>query len=339
MLRVGLVGAGWVAGEHFQAYLNNPETKIAAIAVRRPETAQEHMDTFGFSAEVFTDYQKMLDECGLDVVSICTPPNVHAEQTIQAAEAGCHMVIEKAVALNMDEMNQMRKAVNDAGVKTIVSFVLRWNSLFETIRSLLAAQAIGRVFYSEVDYYHGIGPWYGQYSWNIKKEIGGSSFLSAGCHAVDALRWFTGSEATEVTAYSTHSNNPDFGMEYDPTLVALIKLADGSIGKVASSLECVQPYHFPIRLCGDGGSILNNKFFSKSLMPGQTDMAEIPSILPDSGDVSHHPFQGQIDHFVECILTDTESHCNLEDAAKTHEICFAAETSAQEGQPVPLPLS
>jgi predicted dehydrogenase len=68
-------------------------------------------------------------------------------------------------------------------------------------------------------------------------------------------------------------------------------------------------------------------------------MAEIPSILPDSGDVSHHPFQGQIDHFVECILTDTESHCNLEDAAKTHEICFAAETSAQEGQPVPLPLS
>ena len=55
----------------------------------------------------------------------------------------------------------------------------------------------------EVDYFHGIGPWYKQYEWNIKKEVGASSLLSAGCHALDALRWFMGGEVEEVMQYAT----------------------------------------------------------------------------------------------------------------------------------------
>ena len=60
--------------------------------------------------------------------------------------------------------------------------------------------------------------------------------------------------------------------------------------------------------------------------------------MPDSSDVAHHPFQAEIDHFVECIDQGRPSHCNLEDAIKTHEIAFAAKTSAQTNQPVRLPL-
>jgi len=73
-------------------------------------------------------------------------------------------------------------------------------------------------------------------------------------------------------------------------------------------------------------------------MRGQTDMAIIPTILPDSGDVTHHPFQGEIDHFVDCILNDVESHVNLADAAKTHQVCFALdESAAKDGEKVRLP--
>jgi predicted dehydrogenase len=71
---------------------------------------------------------------------------------------------------------------------------------------------------------------------------------------------------------------------------------------------------------------------------GQRGWATIPTILPDSGDVSHHPFKDQANHFVDCILNGRESLCNLEDAALTHEICFASEISAREGRPVTLPL-
>ncbi len=341
MYRVGVIGAGWVAAEHFRAYQNNPETEIVAAMARRPETVDAHMAELGFSCKVFTDVAEMFDTAELDIVSVCTPPSVHPENTIAAAEAGCNIVIEKPVALTLEAMRDMQAAVDKAGVKTITGFVLRWNPLFETIRALISKNAIGDVFYGEVDYQHGIGPWYGQYAWNRLKAEGGSSLLSAGIHAVDALRWFTGKEPVEVSAYSTNSLNEDYypgGYEYDPTIVAIMKFADGSIGKVGCSIECLHPYKFPITLMGTGGSIRDNRLFSKELMPGQTEMATIPTILPDSGDVTHHPFQGQIDHFVECIEADAESHCNLADAAKTHEICFAAETSAEEGRPVALPL-
>ena len=340
-MRVGVIGAGWVAGEHFRAYLNNPDTDVVAAMARRPETVEQHMEALGFSCEVFTDVAKMLETCELDIVSVCTPPSVHPENTIAAAEAGCHIVIEKPVALTPAAMRQMADAVHTAGVRTVVSFVLRWNPLFETIKVLLAKRAIGDIFYGEVDYQHGIGPWYGQYAWNRLKAEGGSSLLSAGVHAVDALRWFVGQRAVEVSAYSTNSNNTKYypgGYEYDPTIVAIMKFADGSIGKVGSTIESMHPYKFPITLMGTEGSIRNNELYSKELLPGQTDMATIPTILPDSGDVTHHPFQGEIDHFVECIKSGVESHCNLDDAVKTHEICFAAQISADQGRPVSLPL-
>ena len=60
--------------------------------------------------------------------------------------------------------------------------------------------------------------------------------------------------------------------------------------------------------------------------------------MPDTADVTHHPFQGEIDHFVDCILNGVESHCNLEDAIRTHEIAFAALRCYETGKPVKLPL-
>lgn len=224
-----------------------------------------------------------------------------------------------------------------AKVKTVVSFVLRWNPLFQTIKAMLADCMIGELFYAEVDYMHGIGPWYKQYEWNIKKSIGGSSLLTAGCHAVDGLRWFVQQEAVEVSAYSNFSKKNPLGYEYEPNSVTIVKFADGTIGKVASSVECVMPYSFNIELLGDQGTIRNNQIYTRK-WPGQTGWATIPTILPDSGDVTHHPFVGEVNHLVECILTDKESHVNVADAVKTHEICLATELSAAEGRPVKLPL-
>jgi len=338
MLRVGIVGTGWVAGEHIRAYQENPATQVVAVTSRTKAGAEAKLDEVGLKdCKIRTDYREMLDKDRLDIVSICTPNHLHPEEAILAAEVGCHILIEKPVALDIGDLVSMRDAVRTAGVKTVVSFVLRWNPLFQIIKAQLADDAIGRIFYGEVDYYHGIGPWYKQYAWNVKKDIGGSSFLSAGCHAVDGLRWFIGQEVVEVCAYSTKSDAPNFQYEYDPTSVMILKFADGAIGKAASSIECVMPYVFNVNLLGDKGTIRNNQIYSHK-MPGQTHFATIPTILPDSGDVTHHPFQAEIDHIVACIQNDEESHVNLEDAVKTHEIIFAADRSAAEGKPVRLPL-
>jgi predicted dehydrogenase len=126
-------------------------------------------------------------------------------------------------------------------------------------------------------------------------------------------------------------------MEYDGLEVVLVKFDTGAIGKVSVNFDCVMPYTFPIQIFGDKGSVRDNRVWSHKF-PGQKDWVEIPTILPVSADVSHHPFQGQMDHFVDCILNERESHCNLEDSINTHEVVFAAQQCYETKQPVRLPL-
>jgi predicted dehydrogenase len=209
--------------------------------------------------------------------------------------------------------------------------------LFETIRALLADGVIGKLFSAEVDYLHGIGPWYAQHAWNVKKSMAGSSLLTAGCHAVDGLRWFVQKRAKEVFAYANFSPQNPLRYEYEPNSMTLVKFEDGTLGKVTCSIECVLPYVFNIVLLGDQGTIRNNQVFSRRWV-GQKGWATIPTILPDSGDVTHHPFREEVNHFVDCILNNRESHASLEDTALSHEICFASEISAREKRPVSLPL-
>ena len=98
-----------------------------------------------------------------------------------------------------------RPPFGKSGVQTCVCFECRFSQHFDLIRSCIDEGLLGEIHYAEVDYYHGIGPWYGQYGWNIKKDFGGSSLLTAGCHALDGLLYFTGSQVEEVTSYSTRS--------------------------------------------------------------------------------------------------------------------------------------
>ncbi len=279
----------------------------------------------------------MLGDDSVELVSICTPHHLHAEQGIACARAGRHILVEKPVALDLESLRALDSAVRQAGVRSVVSFVLRWNPLFDIIKAQLASRLIGNVYLAEVDYLHTIGPEYTGYPWIVQKQYGGTALLTAGCHAVDALRWFTGGEAVEVFAYANYSRTNPQKFGYEPNSVTLLKFAGGTMGKVSASVEAVGPYTFNIALFGDQGTIRNNRVFTNR-WPGQKDWATTPTILPDTAEVTHHPFAAEIDHFVDCIRSGRESHCNIADTVKTHEICLASELSAREGRPVRLPL-
>jgi predicted dehydrogenase len=247
------------------------------------------------------------------------------------------VVVEKPIALTLTELHQLRDAVEKAGVRSVVSFVLRWNPLIENIKAMLADKLIGNIGYAEVDYMHDIGPWYTGYEWIRRKRTGATVMLGGGCHAVDAMRWFLGQDAVEVFSFSAYGHGNRLNYEYETNCITAVKFAGGAIGKIGCSFEWIGPYVFNIVLSGDEGSIRNNQIITKR-WPGQNGWATIPAVMPDTAEVSHHPFQAQMDHFVECILGKRESHANVADAVKTHEICIASEISAREGRAVQLPL-
>lgn len=335
-LGVAVHGAGWVAGEHIRAFARNPHCEVRVVSSRREESARARLREAGIEADVDTDYGRVIARSDVDVVAICTPNERHPEETIAGARAGKHLLIEKPVAMTVPDMQRMQAAVNQAGVRTVVSFVLRWNPLCQTIKALVTNGTLGSIFLAETGYLHEIGPWYSGWEWARTSARGGSTMLFAGCHAVDALRWFAG-EIAEVSAYATHGHDNRY--EYAPTVAAAVRFVQGGVGLISASFEVPAPYTFPIALHGSRGAFRDGRLYAKSTFPGQTDWVTIPSIAPDSGDVAHHPFQGEIDHLVDCILSDVESHCNLADAVKTHEVCLAIDQSVASGRPVRLPLA
>jgi predicted dehydrogenase len=320
---IGIIGTGWVAGAHIETFRKIPGCEFVAVCSRDQRRAQAYIDQMNLGdAGAYDNLKDFLAHPGLDIVCIATPHPEHPAQVIAAAKAGKHILIEKPVALNARDLGKMVAAVNAAGVKTSVCFELHWNGMFRNMKAMLDQKLIGNVFYGESSYYHGIGPWYGQWKWNIKEDMAGSAELTAGCHALDGLIWLMGSRVVEVAAMSNTSPNNPLKYEYDPNGVAILRFENGAIGKVGTSVECRMPYTFPVMLQGEKGALYNDKI-SLTQWPGTRGWATVPSALPDSGDVHDHPYQGQFEHFIDSINKGKSPENDLNYAAHTHEVCFA----------------
>jgi len=338
-LKVGVVGLGWAAGAHIEGFKLAEGATVTAVCSRRDLDPAALETQFGLPLEVYHDYDAMLTEAGLDIIDICTPQHLHPQQTIAAARAGKHVLIEKPLATSFDDLKSMREAVSRAGVRSCVCFECRFSKQFQMTRAVVDEGLLGTLHYGEVDYYHGIGPWYGQFHWNVKKEFGGSSLLTAGCHALDILMWMMDAPVEEVTSYATRSSSEIFApYEYDTTSVTIVKFAGGRIGKVASCIDCLQPYYFHVHLVGSEGSLLDDRFYSHRLGGLVKDRwSKFATSLVDSGDVTHHPYQPQFQAFIDAIQRDEEMPLtDFETAFESHRVAMAADLSAAEGRPVKM---
>ena len=362
-------GAGDVSVQHARAYLNNPHAKLVAISSRKEESARRLANLIGLKdVKIYTDYAKLLDDPEVDVISICTPQQLHSNEVVRAAEAKKHMIIEKPVAIDLAGLRATRDAVSKARVKTVVGFVLRWNGIIETIKNLLSKNFFGDVYYVEADYQsHAWEPVAERWEWMRRKETGVSPLLIGGVHAIDTSRWLAemkpnkAANIVEVVSYAGGYRKgkvlPPFEydvmrytgrsgkgllvppLEYDGFEVALVKFENGAIGKISTNFDAIMPYNFMWEIFGNKGTCKNNRIWSNEFA-GQTDWVCLEGHMPDSAAVGTHPFQAEIDHMINCITDDKESHANLDDAVNTHEAALAALISRQEGnRPVHLPLA
>ncbi len=332
--KVGVIGYGWVAGAHIQAINATSQAEVAAVYSSRELDSDVVSAQHGSAIQCYQNLKEMLNDPSLDAVSVCSYPYQHREHAVAAAKAGKHLILEKPMALTWKDCVAIQDAVEKAGVLSCICFECRYSSQFLTTKAIIDEGLLGRIHYGEIDYYHGIGPWYGQYRWNTRKDAGGSSLLSAGCHALDALLLCMGTEVESVTSLATGSSNKDFkAYEYETTSVTLLKFKDGRVGKVASVIDCIQPYYFHTHLVGSEGSLLDNKLHSSKLGGlDKTRWSELSMKMLDSGDVSDHPYQSQFEAFFTSLRKNKPMPLtHMGDAIRTHEILFAADKSARSG--------
>lgn len=335
---VGIIGYGWAAGAHIAAINASSHAQVTAVYSNRKLDDAEVSARHGCPIRTYTDFGEFLAS-SINVVDICSMPSLHAEQAIAAANAGKHIILEKPMAMNIADCRAIMAAAEKNKVKGCVCFECRFSGQFLATKSVLDQGLLGDLHYAEVDYYHGIGPWYGQFRWNTGKENGGSALLTAGCHALDALLLCMGTEVETVSSVSAKSKSAVFApYEYDTTSVTVVTFKDGKVGKCAAVVDCMQPYYFHTHLCGSEGSLLDDKFHSMKLGADKSGWSKLNLKMLDSGHVDDHPYQTQFEAFFEALNKGEDMPLtSFRESLKSFEVIFAADKSAEEGgRPVRL---
>jgi len=359
-LGIGLVGVGWVASQHLAAFAKNPHCRIVALCGRDEARARKRLAADGLSfpdARFTTRFKDLLDAPDIDIISIATPNHLHADQAVAAARAGKHILLEKPTGLDEAELQRIADAVRKAGVRTIVSFELHYNPYLRFAKWLREEGWLGKLIFARFQYLSRVTDWYSGWSWVRTKKSGRSHLLAAGCHAVDALRWCTGLEVTEVSAFQSTITK---GYQWPTSMIANLNMTSSGarkgepvLAQLVSSTDLQMPYTFGVEMMGDRATLRDDvilwqdtpmdidalrqacPFDDVAFEAGKTitgaPMIRIKTAMPGSADVAHHPFQGEIDELVECVLEDRETHLNVYDADVTMRVCFAVDTSAARG--------
>jgi predicted dehydrogenase len=330
---VAIWGAGWVAGAHTRAYLANAalDIRIAAIGSRREESARALAAQHGLvGARYYTDFDRLLADPDVQIVSLCTPNGQHAREAVAAARAGKHVLIEKPVATTPEDFNATLAALEQAGVTAAACFIQRWNPLVNTLRTMREQGDFGRIFLAQADY------WFGRQrpEWMRHAASAGSSFLVGAIHAVDSMRYILGADVVEVDARGVQVGD-DY--HYVPAAQALVRYDNGAVGTISSSLVGHTGYVLNLELVGTGGSARNDQVYLERF-PGLQGWVTLPVPGPASGDVAQLPFPQVVEDFVRSIRENRTPRANPPSTRNTHEVCFAVDQAIADGRPVTLPL-
>ncbi|WP_329109226.1 Gfo/Idh/MocA family oxidoreductase [Micromonospora sp. NBC_01699] len=232
-IKVGLIGAGSIAGVHVDGYLANPGiTRLVAVADVVPEHARRRAEPAG--AQVYTDYREMLARADIDAVDICLPHHLHREAIVAAAEAGKHILCEKPLCLSHEEAQAVTEAVERAGVTLMCAHNQLFSAPVAKARELLDSGLLGTVYEVRTtdSFYNDFDP--ANMGWRATAETsGGGELIDTGYHPSYLLMHLAAAEPVEVVAMlSTHRLT---FMEGEDSAQVLVRFANGVVGTITTS--------------------------------------------------------------------------------------------------------
>jgi predicted dehydrogenase len=225
-LRVGVVGAGLIAGCHVRAYQATAGVEVVAVADPRRPKAEELAATVGAAACDDLDQVLALEP---DVISVCTPPASHADLTVRALDAGRHVLCEKPVALTMADARRIQQAAEAGDRVVMIGHVSRFEPDHRAAKDLVEAGQIGKVVMAVHSMTASLPGW-SEGGWLARPEESGGPLLDLSAHSFDYLAWVIGSPAIRVHALAADS--PAGPSTYG---LATVRYANGAMGQVEAS--------------------------------------------------------------------------------------------------------
>ncbi|WP_226581330.1 Gfo/Idh/MocA family protein [Halobacillus litoralis] len=331
-LKIAVIGCGSIAQHrHLLEYEANTNVEIAAVCDIVEERARKIGQLYG--ATLYTDYKELLENEDIDAVSVCLPNYLHAPVSIDALNAGCHVLCEKPMATSKEEAEDMIQTAEQNGKKLMIAHNQRFVPSHVKAKELIESGAIGKVYSFRTAFGHG-GPegWSaeGEDSWFFKKD---QAFIGAmgdlGVHKADLLRYILNEEFVDVAGFV--ENNAKEDITVDDNAVCILRSQSGIVGTMAASWAYNPNEDNSTVIYGEKGMLRLEDDPEYSLVAQYTngDVVNYQLGKIQSNDDGGQSDSKVIDHFVDSILNDTEPLITGEEGMKSLEVILGAIRSGE----------
>ncbi len=340
MLKIGLVGCGRIAKRHSELLGNGQiaGAGLAAVCDIVPGKAEATAKPFG--VPWFKDMHEMMDQVKLDVVVVLTESGLHAEHAIALAPYGKHIVVEKPMALTLDDADRMIRACDQNGIRLFVVKQNRFNVPIVKMREALVAGRFGKLTLGTVrvrwcrrqDYYD-------QDEWRGTWALDGGVLTNQASHHVDLLEWMMG----DVESVFAKATTALADIETEDTAIVVLKFRSGAIG-VIEATTAARPTDLEgsISLLGENGTVEIGGFavnemkvwrFEESIPEDDEVLAKFSVNPPNVYGFGH---QAYYQHVVDCIMTERPQLVDGLEGRRSLELVSAIYESIETGREVSM---
>lgn len=340
MIKIALLGCGRIAKRHSELLGHNAikGATLAAVCDMDPAKAKAVGEQFG--VPYFTEMHEMMSEADIDAVVILTESGNHAKHAIELAQYGKHIIVEKPMALTLEDADAMIKACDLAGVKLFVIKQNRFNVPVVKLREALVAGRFGKLVLGTVRVrWCRPQSYYDQDSWRGTWALDGGVLTNQASHHIDLLEWMMG----EVSSVFAMSRTALANIEAEDTAVVTLRFKNGSLGIIeATTATRPKDLEGSLSILGEGGSVEIGGFavnqmktwsFVEKLAGDDEVLANYSVNPPDVYGFGHKTYY---EHVVDCIANNKQHLVDGLQGRKSLELINAIYESIETGKEVQL---
>lgn len=345
-MNYALIGCGRIATNHMKAALNN-KLNIVAVCDVKPEAMEALLAKHGLeqdsSIKRYTDYKQMLQENDISLASIATESGNHAEIALYCIDQGVNLIIEKPMAMNMDDAEEIIRRSEAKGVKVSACHQNRFNIAIQELRRAVETGRFGRLSHGSIHVrwnrdrgYYDQAPWRGTWAQD------GGCLMNQCIHGIDLLRWMMGDEVEEVYGV-TKQQFHDY-LECEDIGMAVVKFKNGAVGTIEGTTN-VYPRNLEetLYLFGEtgtvkiGGTSTNNIDVWNFAEESEADQKN-KGLQEATSNVYGNGHTSLFADVIEAIQQDRKPYVDAVAGRNALEMILAIYQSAATGKPVKLPL-
>jgi len=336
-----IAGLGSIGRRHFRNLIALGEQDIVMLRTRKATLPDEELA--GYPVE--TDLSEALRKHKPEAVIVANPTSMHLDIAIPAAEAGCHILLEKPVSHSLERLDVLQKTAEKTGSRILVGFQFRYHPTLNQARELIQSDALGKILTVHAHWGEYLPQWHPwedyRQSYAARADLGGGVIVTL-THPLDYLRYLIG-EVNSLWSFNGHFSPLEIDVE-DVAEIGL-KFANGAVGGVHVNYFQRPPVH-RLEIVGTDGTLRWDNadgllhFYKMPVSFGSfSDNPPAPvmeTFSPSEGFERNQLFVAQTRHFIEVVYGESEPVCSLEDGVIALRLALAAYESQERGQVIRL---